>query len=190
MIQSFTLVWSRFGRAYERAISSLRSTRSDHRSVREEQRRLFGGKRSATQSQLPGKTKRKKTVSWTAKFVCLSSTHDYRVPTTCAARELLANAGLGEKKITIPDIECGIADFHSLLLESFPKLKDGGGFEFLRCTPNTRDLELIPPHISRVPRLLKQRVGNGRVYIRPIQRDLCLEAEEVSPQQEYEKVSE
>ena len=28
------------------------------------------------------------------------------------------------------------------------------------------------------PRLLKQRVGNGRVYIRPIQRDLSKEVKE------------
>ena len=88
------VVWSRFGQAYQRAVSSLRSARSGQ--VREEQRRLFGKRKN--QSQLSGMPKRSKTVKWTHKFVCLSSTSDEKVPSTYAAKEILLKAGLGEKK--------------------------------------------------------------------------------------------
>ena len=41
-----------------------------------------------------------------------------------------------------------------------------------------------------MPRLLKKRVRNGRVYIRPIQNELSLESVHVLPSdEEYEKVS-
>lgn len=76
--------------------------------------------------------------------------------------------------ITVPDIDCGGEAFHGLLLDTFPKLRDAGGFELLRCKPNTRELEVIAPRISSNPRLLKRSVANSRIYIRPIQRDLSL----------------
>ena len=63
-------------------------------------------------------------------------------------------------------------------MTAYPKLKEGGGFEILRCRPNTRELELISPRIASNPQLLKRKVGNGRVYIRPIQRDLSLSEDE------------
>lgn len=53
-----------------------------------------------------------------------------------------------------------------------------GGFELLRCVPNTRDLEIFPERVTKDPRLLKCQVGNGKIYIRPIQRNLALDAEE------------
>ena len=88
---------------------------------------------------------------------------------------LLEAAGLREKKVVISDVDCSTSEFHDQLVESYPKLASGGGFEFLRCIPNTRDLELIPFETASVPRLLKQRVGNGRLYIRPIQKDLPMD---------------
>ena len=62
------------------------------------------------------------------------------------------------------DIDCTPNQFKEELTKHFPKLKDCGGFEFLRCMP------------SLSPRLLKREVGNGRVYIRPIQKPIPLEA--------------
>ena len=57
---------------------------------------------------------------------------------------LLEAAGLGEKKVVISDVECSTSEFHDQLLKSYPKLANGGRFEFLRCIPNTSDLALIP----------------------------------------------
>ena len=59
-------------------------------------------------------------------------------------------------------------------MESFPKLKDGGGYQLLKGIPNTRDLEVLSVAVHTSPSLLKQRVGNSRTYIRPIQKDLDL----------------
>lgn len=145
-------------------MTSLHRVRHD---IREEQSALFNwsSKRRASSDA----------TSWTHKFVCLSSTHADRVPTSRLERLVLEEAGLGEKTITVPDITCSYEEFHHLLLAIYPKLDEGGGYELLRCRPQSRDLLLIGPRVSRSPKLLKRRVGNGKVYIRPIQRDLSLE---------------
>lgn len=52
-------------------------------------------------------------------------------------KEILVDAGLGEKKIDIPDIDCTATNFHTLLIEAFPKLVDAGGFELMRCIANS-----------------------------------------------------
>lgn len=49
-------------------------------------------------------------------------------------RQALLEAGLGEKKISIGNIDCNAEEFREKLLEEFPKLKEGGGFELLRCS--------------------------------------------------------
>lgn len=110
---------------------------------------------------------------WSHKFVCLDSTEAERVPTTQDAKMVLEEAGLGEKVVEVP-MESTPDDFHEIVLSAFPKLKDGGGFELFRCAPNSRELLPIGPRVASTPKL----VGNGRVYIRPLQRDLSLEAED------------
>lgn len=92
-------------------------------------------------------------------------------------RSCLEEAGLGEKLVTIPDIDCSPEAFQQLLHAAFPKLHSGGGHEVLRCKPQSRDLVLVGPRAASNVRLLKRRVGNGKVYIRPIQRDLDLDEE-------------
>ena len=87
-------------------------------------------------------------------------------------------AGLGEKKVVVTDIDCSTSEFHEHLFQAFPKLKDCGGFECLRCIPSTRDLEVIPSPACHTPKLLRNRIGSGRVYIRPIQMDLDIEPED------------
>ena len=49
----------------------------------------------------------------------------------------------------------------------FPRLQDGGGFQLLKGVANSRSLE---PLLKLVHTVLRQRVGQGRTYIRPIQR--------------------
>ena len=138
--------------------------------MREEQRSLFQPKRKAPAAAA--------TTSWSHGFVCLHSTTADRVPTNQSAKLLLEEAGLGQKLIRVPDLDCGPEAFSKLLLAAYPRLHLGGGFEPLRCKAQSRELLLISPRISNNPRLLKRRVANGKVYIRPIQRDLSLEPEE------------
>lgn len=107
-------------------------------------------------------------------MVCVSSTKQQRVPIEVKHKESLVEAGLREKMIVVPDIECNALEFRRLILETFPKLHDAGGFELLRCVSNSKSLELISSTISRSPKLLKSVIGSGRVFIRPLQRDLDL----------------
>ena len=62
-------------------------------------------------------------------------------------------------------------DLHFTLMEAFPQLKEGGGYELLK----SRQLEVIPsPADGYTAAYLKDVVGQGKLYIRPIQRDLAL----------------
>lgn len=61
---------------------------------------------------------------WAHKFFCLSDTGQDRIPTTASAKLMLEEAGLEEKKVTVP-VDADPAAFHALLLSSYPKLKSG-----------------------------------------------------------------
>jgi len=113
--------------------------------------------------------KDKKAKCWNVKFVCLASKDARRVPATAAERELLVAAGLGEKRVLIPNINCSWNDFRGLIVRAFPSLSGCGGFEFLRCISNTKDLEMIRLSVAQSPKLLREMIANGRVFIRPIQ---------------------
>lgn len=112
--------------------------------------------------------------SWSLKAVCLSGRNATRVPCTLAEREGL-QAGLGEKEVVISDTDCSSEELRDILVSAFPKLGDCGGFEMLRCVPNSKHLEVISQSVSQSPILLKSVVGNGEVFIRPIQTDLKLD---------------
>ena len=81
---------------------------------------------------------------------------------------------MGEKKITIPDIDISSNDFHDFILEEFPKLKEGGGFMFAKCRSNSRVLEPLSALCLTSPRILRDRIGSARTYILPMQRNLDL----------------
>ncbi len=127
------------------------------------------------------KAKGNKGPSWTVKLVCLSSKDAYRVPCSVAEREALVQAGLGEKKVVIPDVNCSAEEFKAMITAAFPKLQGCGGFELLRCIPNSKEMEVISPTVSQSPRLLKSVVGSGRVFIRPIQQDLQMDIDTSLP---------
>ena len=165
--------WARFDSAYKDAIASIRGLGTSSRQQHDSFKRKGGVLKCST---LP---KKPKPSSWTHKFVCLSGADDEKVPTTQLARETLSLAGLGEKKVQVPDVDCTTEIFHETLMTVFPKLRNCGGFELLRCIPSTRILEVIPSPICHSARLLRSRIGTARVYIRPIQTDLDVEEVEM-----------
>ena len=91
----------------------------------------------------------------------------------------LLRAGLGKKQLSV--LEFGdSSDVHMEILNAFPKLQEGGGYELLRVgdTGGQRNqLVLIPPPCEgyTVP-YLKEVLRQAKVYIRPIQKDLSLDA--------------
>ena len=56
--------------------------------------------------------------------------------------------------------------------KGFPKLNDCGGFELMHCIANFRVLE--PLNCSMTTKTLKSHVGQGKLYIRPIQKNLSV----------------
>ena len=124
----------------------------------------------------------KKSISYTHRFFCLSQCKQEVVPTTNREKDALLEAGLGEKKIVVPDIDMTGEEFRYLILQEFPKLKDGGGFVFAKCAINSRVLEPLSSFCLTSPRRLRDRVGNSRTYILPLQNDLSLKSViEISP---------
>ena len=122
--------------------------------------------------------KKGKNKSWSVKLVCLALKGVKRIPVTAAEREILMASGLGEKQVLVPNINCSWNEFREIILTAFPSLNGCGGFEFLRCVSNTKDLEVIWLSVAQSPKLLKGMIANGRVFIRPIQKDLVLHDQE------------
>ena len=85
----------------------------------------------------------------------------------------LYHAGLGLKKITIPDMNAVTnSSFRKIITDSFPLLKHSGRFEYLRCIPNSKQLELFSELAQSNPKVLQERSQKGKVFIRPVQSDL------------------
>lgn len=161
------------GQSCNRAVNSLRSIRERLR--RRCQWTDVAAEQKSNFAPYSRKSKPIKQQSWAVKVVCLSNISACKVPCTVGERETLVAAGLGERKVLIPDIDCSWEEFKSTLISAFPKLKEGGGFDILRCIPNTKDLEIISLAVAQSPKLLKSVVANGRVFVRPIQQNLQLD---------------
>ena len=73
-------------------------------------------------------------------------------------------------------------EFHEDILDAFPKLSEGGGYELLRTAEgNNKLLDVIPvPPGGYTASFLKDIVMQAKVYIRPIQKDLFLESVQLS----------
>ena len=151
------------------AISLVRDARNS--TIAAEHRNNFGKRRSSASPRFAPKRGKGKATSWTHKFFCLSETNDDVIP---VKKDHLILAGLGEKSLMVPNIDCSPDDFLEFIMDEFPKLREGGGIEFLKCIQSSRKLEVIPYNISSSPRVLKTWIGAARVYLRPIQRSLDL----------------
>ncbi|PIK43878.1 DnaJ-like protein subfamily C member 5 [Apostichopus japonicus] len=84
-------------------------------------------------------------------------------------------AGLGEKKISVSSSKTAV-ELQARLMEEFPKLKDAGGYEYLRSTAQTKLLESIslPAGGGYSAANLKFVMKQARIYLRPIQAELDL----------------
>ena len=83
-----------------RALQAVRSVRER---LQAEQRRNFqpyprvvGRKRAA---ETPSTSAKKKGRCWSPRFVCLADKNQKQVPSSVVAKEVLVQAGLGEKKV-------------------------------------------------------------------------------------------
>lgn len=126
-------------------------------------------------------TKKRKKNPWKHRFVCLAYYDQPKIPTTDGDKDELIKAGLGEKCVEFPSLDIDAEEMCDIIYSAFPKLKEGGGFKFCRCIPNSRKLEALSDIAHSSPYHLEERVGNSRTYVRPIQRDLDLSEVSVVP---------
>ena len=87
----------------------------------------------------------------------------------------LIRAGLGPRKLSL--FEFGDSgQFHDDVMAAFPKLAEGGGYELLRTKPNNNRELCVIPSLSGgyTAEYLKNIVGQAKLYIRPIQKDLSV----------------
>ena len=77
-------------------------------------------------------------------------------------KDTLLEAGLGEKEIEFDDLDI-----------DYPRLSEGGGIQFHKCSHNSRKLEQLSSTTLSSPAMLKSRVRNA---IQPMQRDLDITA--------------
>ena len=118
--------------------------------------------------------KRCRKTGWTHTFYCLSECQQSVIPSSNYERDMLLEAGLGEKKVFIPDVDASGEEFRSVLYEVYPKLKDAGGYAFGKCKANSKYVETLSSLCLMSPKVLRSRVGNARTYIIPMQRNLDL----------------
>ena len=99
------------------------------------------------------------------------------VPSRSLKTQLQA-AGLGRKKVC-SNGRADATEVKTTLEQSYPKLKEGGGFEILRRGPSPSELTLIPPPPSGYTvKFLRDSTGLGQAiaFVRPLQCNLNREA--------------
>ncbi|XP_034095626.1 uncharacterized protein LOC117561984 isoform X4 [Gymnodraco acuticeps] len=143
--------------------------------------RLFGpymgGRRTAGRQTLSGPAHLH---SYTHLFCCLEDKNAALVPNRYA-KERLAAAGFGEKRLTFKGSHTDSNEFLEFLMDAYPKLRNGGGFELLKISGTTRSRHLIVipcPNEGYYVRYLKDpqtQIGHSTVFIRPMQRTLNLD---------------
>ena len=125
-------------------------------------------KKSASTSSKKGKGKLQ---CCTLKFFCLSKVNSEKPPSSVYEKTGLSNCGLGPGSITL-DINSTATDVHDSLVERFPLLQAGGGYELLlyqRGGPEQGFHNIPPPY---TPARIKELAGQAHVYVRPLQQDL------------------
>ena len=101
----------------------------DRKRARKEVCSLFHSKKKISSTSKP---------AWRHKFVCLAYKDQEKIPASDMDKEELYQAGLGEKEIGFPSLDLTPEEFKELLYQQYPPLRDGGGYQLLKCLPNSR----------------------------------------------------
>lgn len=101
-----------------------------------------------------------------------------KTPTLTESNALL-QAGMGKKHIVFKDKQGSFDHVRETLEREFPKLKtQNGAFEFMRADRGEASRPLVPISMQAtgysIP-FLKDALGSGIVYIRPIQNELSMD---------------
>lgn len=96
-----------------------------------------------------------------------------KVPSIFTQRTL-TECGLGEKKVLIPSDSLP-SEVMDVITRYYPKLREAGGFEYMKADGPSKRLHLIPiPEGGFTAANLKNVAKQAKIYLRPIQCDLEL----------------
>ena len=120
----------------------------------------FNPRRNSASSK-KGKSKLQ---SCTLKFFCLSKVNSEKPPSSVFEKTGLSNCGLGPGSITI-NLNSSASDVHHNLVERFPLLQAGGGYELLLYQRGglEQGFHNIPPLYT--PARIKKLEGQAQVYV-------------------------
>ena len=107
--------------------------------------------------------------------MCLANKHQTTVP-SAAEKIALTCSELGEQKIIFHK-DGNSAHVHAKIMETFPALENGGGYDILRSSEGrTKTLMEIPiPSSGYSVAYLRSVFGQAKGYLRPIQKSINLE---------------
>ena len=109
-----------------------------------------------------------------------SSKVNQAIPPDAAEKIRLSLAGLGEQKITF--LKSGDSlHVHKKILETFPSLVDGGGYEILQTSDgNSKTIIDVPcSPMGYDVNFLKSALGQAKGFVRPLQQGIKLTNNEV-----------
>lgn len=149
---------------------------ASHRSVTEH-RNLFNYAPARTKSNKGRRGKKHKVATYSLKFMCMGKCNDEKPPTTVRERTVLSNAGLGDAVLSF-NLDGDSAHFHDILIQKFPKLATCG-YELFLYHRGGEESSLCPFNPPYAPRKLKKVAGQCKIYIRPLQKDILADNEEL-----------
>jgi hypothetical protein len=162
--------------------ATIASESTRQQSILEERRRLFQpysvqNRRRQTVSRRESDTrctplKKKGGCTWTHDFYCLvlSSANTFPSPQESVA---LCRLGLGTKHLTFPD-DANASAVAERLYEEYPPLKCCGGFELMTAKAG-KGRELFHAATGPLPVNEMRNLTSGKIYIRPLQRDIDID---------------
>ena len=113
--------------------------------------------------------------TWTHEFCCLTNVNQTTTP-SASQNELLKSAGLAKTKIVFKDKHAVHAEVCTILEETFPQLKNAGGYTLHRAKSGgqNRPLLQLKPSWYDIKLLKKEVTSSACIYIRPLQQNLDL----------------
>ncbi|XP_028416926.1 uncharacterized protein LOC114541138, partial [Dendronephthya gigantea] len=176
--------------ACKRKVEENNGSTSNTAAVREERLSIFNPRRHNSRSQAcvtarsvssNGANKRAaKSSPWTPTFVCMADTTASKTLSS-VEKEILFKAGLGLTKIKLDIQDDEQAVVNKITSDEkdatgnsygFPQLKTCRGFEMMRCQANCRDLSVIDCSWNAKDLRSNLGWGQGKIYLRPIQKSL------------------
>ena len=124
---------------------------------------------------------KKKNPTCTIKFFCLGNSHDDRPPPSLAACTALSTAGLGPAS-SILAMDGSL--IHQELLNMFPLLSSGGGYELLLYQRGGCDQGFHKIPAPYTASKIKALANQATVYIRPLQVDIMGDTSMTVPHEE------